>query len=121
MSQLLQLRVLYTCRMEDICTRLGAARPLETEARDGSHRRLCGGQDLLKPILIKHKKGQIRSQRLIAEGRLICRTNLVSIVGCLRVPENLVLSKFPGRDGEAGQVTISASWSAGGGQDGWGR
>ena len=37
--------------MEDICTRLGAARPLETEARDGSHRRLGGGQDLLKPIL----------------------------------------------------------------------
>jgi hypothetical protein len=51
--------------MEDICTRLGAARPLETEARDGSHRRLCGGQDLLKPLLAKHRTGQIRSQHLM--------------------------------------------------------
>lgn len=53
--------------MEDIRTRLRAARPLETEARDGSHRRLCGGQDLLKLILAKHRTGQIRSQHLIAD------------------------------------------------------
>jgi hypothetical protein len=61
--------------------RLGAARPLETEARDGSHRRLCGGQELLKPTLVQHRRRQIRSQRLFADwfrphgGYFVCPFN----------------------------------------------
>lgn len=44
--------------------RLDAGRPLQTEAGNGSHRQLCGSQDLLPPIFVKHRMEQILSQLL---------------------------------------------------------
>jgi hypothetical protein len=43
--------------------RLGAVLNLEAEAKDGSHRR----PEFVRPILFKHRRGQIRSQRLIGQ------------------------------------------------------
>ncbi len=39
---------------------------------------VIGDQNSLEPIPVKHRRGQIRSQPLIAESRLIWRNNRVS-------------------------------------------